>query len=192
MFGQDELLALNSLLDNSEIPDEFYLYWNEAVNTIGYSPKLLVMFSALEALFKRERDKSKDAYYKKIEVIFGPELKAVFYGTKDKPKTGLRHRLVHGEYFNADDGKINYVEEIHNLITRYFNDSVFGKKLITESVVHPQRHLFGNKEGWNGFIKPMGCKKLGLKELLSDIEKNSLENMVDYETVYDEDLASTY
>ena len=52
MFREKDLNGLNVLLDNCEIPEEFYYYWNDAVNSIGYSPKLLLMFSAIEALVK--------------------------------------------------------------------------------------------------------------------------------------------
>ena len=192
MFGKDELKALSLLLKNSEIPEEFYLYWNDAVNTIGYSPKLLIMFSALEALFKKDREKSKDAYYAKIEAVLGPELKVKLYGTKDSPNTGLRQRLVHGEYLGAEDAENSYVEAIHKKLIEYFNNSILREKLIRENVVHPQRHLFGNKEGYGGFLRPIKTAKLELKPILVDAEKNGLENLEEYEFVYDESLTANY
>ena len=48
MFREQHLKALNLLLDHSEFPEEFYYYWNDAVNVVGYSPKLLLMLSAIE------------------------------------------------------------------------------------------------------------------------------------------------
>ena len=53
MFGPEQLEALKLLLGNGDVPDQFYFYWNEAMNTFGYSGKLLLMFSALEALFPK-------------------------------------------------------------------------------------------------------------------------------------------
>lgn len=192
MFGEEELKGLKILLKNSEVSEEFYRYWNDAVNTIGYSPKLLVMFSALEALFKKERGESKRAYYAKIETVLGPELKTELYGTEGNSTIGLRQRLVHGEYLTTEDTTQNYVELIHKRLIGYFNDSIFMEKLIGEHVVHPHRHLFGNKEECRFFLKAKEGKKLSLKEVLSDLDKNGTEDPKDYERVCDEQLVSTY
>jgi hypothetical protein len=162
MFQEDEEAALRALIDNHEVSDEFFLYWSDAVNTIGYSPKLLVMFSAIEALAKKPNGK-KD--YGKIEAILGPELKQEIF----TPTTGLRHRLTHGEHFSVNDFSKNYVEEIHKKIVQYFNQEILGSKLITEDVTGPQRHLFGNKELGRYFIK---AKKTGAQLRLREVLKN--------------------
>src|SRR5207249_3117402 len=52
MFMQNELEALRQLLSDKVVPEEFYYYWHDAVNASGYTPKLLLMFSAIEALAK--------------------------------------------------------------------------------------------------------------------------------------------
>ena len=98
MFMDNELTGLDSLLQDSTVPNEFYWYWNDAINTFGYSSKLLLMFAALEALFREDRRISKETYFAKIESVFGQEIKKELYGTKeDKGRSGLRHRLSHGE-----------------------------------------------------------------------------------------------
>ncbi len=52
MFMEKERKALRLLLKRPKIPESFYYYWNDAVNSTGYSSKLLLMFSAIEALAK--------------------------------------------------------------------------------------------------------------------------------------------
>lgn len=192
MFGDPELKALRHLLKNSEISEAFYYYWNDAVNTIGYSPKLLLLFSALEALFKPEREKGKDHYYAVIETVLGGDLKTELYGTKENPGFGLRQRLVHGEYLEADDTQRNCVELIHKKLVEYFNTYIFKEKLIEEHVVHPHRHFFGNKEGCAFFVKSNASRKVELKALLSDIEKHGIDSMKLHKHIYDEELAKTF
>ena len=176
--------------DNVNVPEEFYLYWNEAVNTYGYPAKLLLMFSALEALFSKDREKGKGAYYAKIEAVLGQQLKVELYGTKDNPGTGLRQRLMHGEYFGPQDTS-NYVELVHKRVIGYFN-SLFGQKLIKEEVVHPQRHLSGNRQESRFFIRGKGSQRLGLKEVLTDLTENGLYSMQYFEYVHYDGLSSTY
>ena len=57
MFMEKEKKALDILLVDIKVPDAFYRYWNDAVNTTGYSSKLLLMFSAIEALVKKDGKK---------------------------------------------------------------------------------------------------------------------------------------
>jgi len=189
MFMQNELTALIGLLENAQIPEEFFYYWYDAVNATGYSSKLLLMFSAIEALVKDTEGK-KDRT--KLELILGTDLKVALYGTKGNSSGGLRHRLVHGEYFNPNDSKKDYLYLVHNQIISYFNDSLFHEKLIHENVVNPQRHSFGNKEGSRFFIRATGGSALNLKDILSDIKENDIYNMKKYESVHDDALAANY
>ena len=94
-FTDDGQKALGLLLQNSQIPEAFYYYWNDAVNTTGYSSKLLLMCSAIEALVGNDRRTK----YQKREELLGTDLNETLYGTKVDPQSGLRHRLAHGEYF---------------------------------------------------------------------------------------------
>jgi hypothetical protein len=144
MFMEGEFEALQILLADKSIPVEFFYYWNDAVNTIGYAAKLLIMFSAFEALVKTQSG-AKD--WLKIEMILGRDLMEEFYGTKTKSRSGLRNRLTHGEYFNDQDAvAVSQVDRFHEKLVNYFNDQIFGKKLLQESVLQPQRHFVGNKE----------------------------------------------
>lgn len=177
MFAEDELRALNLLLNRNDIPEQFYRYWNDAVNATGYTPKLLLMFSAIEALAKSGPGK-KD--WDKIKSILGTDLTIGLFGTKENPKTGLRHRLVHGEYFNSGDTGKNYVDIVHKRLISYFNDKIFKEQLLEVNVTEPQRHLFGNKQEMRSFIQPFEGAELSLKLVLADFEANDLSKMKQY------------
>jgi hypothetical protein len=55
MFMEDQKKALDLLVAESDLNNEFYLYWNDAVNTTGYTSKLLLMFATLLALAKKSK-----------------------------------------------------------------------------------------------------------------------------------------
>lgn len=189
MFTEGQQKALIALLGNSEIPEEFFYYWNDAVNSSGYSSKLLIMFSAIESLVKTPEGK-KD--FHKLEKILGQELKIDLFGTKENSSSGLRHRLIHGEYFNPGDSGKNYIELVHGKTITYFNEVILGERLINENIVNPQRHPYGNKEEGRFFVKAKGNNKVNLKDILSDIQKNDFYNMENYEIVHDEVLTENY
>lgn len=189
MFTGELQEALTSLLENSQIPEEFFYYWNDAVNSTGYSSKLVLMFSAIEALVKKP-DGEKD--FAMLESILGLELKSTLWGTKGSSSGGLRHRLIHGEYFNPDDSGKDYIELVHRKIITYFNDAIFGEKVINENVVNPQRHPWGNKECSTFFIRAKGGSRLILKDVLSDTQKNDFYQMENYEIVDDRALTENY
>lgn len=173
MFMENELSGLYSLLQETAVPNEFYLYWNDATNTVGYSSKLVLMFAALEALFRKDRRVSKKAYYDKIDSVFGHELREELYGTQeDKGRSGLRHRLSHGEYWGGQAAVRNYVEAIHKGIIRHFNSQVLGKSPLHENVISPQRHPFGNIEKWKGYVRSESEAPLNLKDLVNAFDKD--------------------
>jgi hypothetical protein len=188
MFLEKEEKALNFLSHNKDIPEEFYYYWNDAVNAMGYSSKLLVMFSAVESLTRKEG--KKDIILQ--EGILGKDLSDKIF----EPEKGLRHRLVHGEYLDSEDTLINYVDEIHKKIMSYFNKKVFMEDLLFEDVVQPQRHLFGNKSECKLFLKRLdGGNNFNIKDLQNEFDKNSddLNNIGPiFQTVYNNDLTQNY
>ncbi|MET8776969.1 hypothetical protein ABZV58_18360 [Nocardia sp. NPDC004654] len=136
MFQENEKKALDLLLGSSRVREEFFLYWNDAVNATGYSSKLLLMFAAVDALIKRP-DGTRDTILR--PTILGQDLKDKIYDRTN----GLRNRLVHGEYLSPTDAD-NYVELVHKKIIEYFNNVIFQDKLIEEGVVQPQRHFLDN------------------------------------------------
>jgi|CXWL01.1.fsa_nt_gi hypothetical protein len=189
-FDADELGSLDLLLGHGEISEAFYLYWNDAINAFGYSSKLVLMFAALEILFRRASRKT-DEFYAEMEVFFGSELKKELYGTReDNGRSGLRQRLVHGDYLSEADTK-NYVIVIHQHIVRHFNSGVLRERPINENIVGPQRHPYGNMNEWAGFIRPEAQAPLRLKPVLGafDADENNPEG---YEIVPPDDRPATY
>ena len=189
MFVEDHREALVRLLKDPSIPDEFYYYWNDVVNAVGYTPKLLLMCAAIECLTRTGHGK-KD--WDKVVRVLGRELKEELYGAKENSSTGLRHRLSHGEYFGADHSGKNYVELIHKKVMEYFNDHVLNEKLLELNVVSPQRHFVGTVEGGAWFIKSKKAGELSLKSILMDFEQNDVNSLKTHELVYDNSLTTTY
>jgi hypothetical protein len=183
MFMDEEKSALDKLLADKRIDDSFFFYWNDAVNTAGHTAKLLVMFSAIEALAKKPSSK-KD--WGLIEKVLGKELKDKIF----RPTTGLRNRLVHGDYFSPSDSK-NYVEVIHKKVMVYFNDHILGAKLLSEDVVHPQRHFFGNKMRGAGFISPKDDRTpFNLRTVLDDANNSEDRRLDKFDWVTDDKLTA--
>ena len=187
--GEDHLKALVRLLEDASIPEEFYYYWNDVVNAVGYTPKLLLMCAAIECLTKTGHGK-KD--WEKVVQVLGAELKEELYGIKGDSSTGLRHRLAHGDYFGADHSGKNYVEVIHKKVMAYFNDHVLKERLLELNIVSPQRHFVGGLEGGSWFLKAKDSGPLSLKSILLDFEKNDVNQLEDYELVYDASLTTSY
>ncbi len=184
-FREEEKNALAHLLKNDFISEEFYYYWNDAVNTIGYSAKLLLIFAAIESLVKNKKG-GKD--FNLMEKILGKELCDELFS----PNTGLRHRLTHGEYFELGDSKIDYLDRIHKKVMGYFNKSVLNQSLLSENVKHPQRHFFGNKEEARFFIERIDGKKLNFREVLIDFSENDFHELKQHKHVSEEEPESTF
>lgn len=141
-FMDEELQALEMLLKDTSAPDTFYYYWNDAVNTVGYTGKLMLMLGAIDSFAVRGQRRAT-----RVKIL-GDELADELYADG----TGLRNRLIHGEYLNDADGK-NYVELIHKKVLGYFNKDIVGEDLLELDIVQPQRHFDGNYEGARLFIR---------------------------------------
>lgn len=179
MFMKNEKKALDKLIQSKDIPDTFYYYWNDAVNATGYSAKLLMVFSALEALAKTRNKKIFRKPADLYSYILGHKLAEEIFCDGN----GLRNRLVHGEYFREEDNSQNYLEIVHKKMMSYFNEKVFGEFLISENVVSPHRHYFGNKEYGNFFIKAKNGGVFQLREVIKDFKNGWADNLEKYEQV---------
>jgi hypothetical protein len=188
MFVQDHQEALARLLADASIPEEFYYYWNDVVNAVGYTPKILLMCAALESL-TRTGHGEKD--FEKLERILGKELKEELWGTKGDSSGALRHRLSHGEYFSAEDSGKNYVELIHKKVMAYFNEYILKAPLLSLDIISPQRHFVGSHEGGSWFIKSKTSERLSLKSILMDFETNDLD-LKQHEFVYNDPVTASY
>ena len=180
-FMDEELEALEELVGNTDVPDTFYSYWNDAVNTTSYTGKLLLMFGAIDSFATRGQRRQK-----RTEIL-GDELTTEIYAEG----TGLRNRLTHGEYLNANDGK-NYVELVHKKVLQYFNQSVLGKDILELNVVGPQRHFTENYEGMLIFVKQKDDEHLlHLRKLVEDVEQGDGHPKA-YEIIFDNSLTTHY
>ena len=138
-FGDSQIKALNKLCKNRNYDDFFYI-WKDMVNCSGYSGKLLLIFSAFEALFKESDIKTTNEFREKV---LGKILSDKIF----KQNKGVRHRLVHGEYFDPETDNTNYFNEIYKKILEYFNKTILLENLIvTENIINVPRMLHGNKK----------------------------------------------
>jgi hypothetical protein len=189
MFMEDEKRALDLLLNHPDIRKEFFYYWRDAVNTHGYSSRLLLMLSAVEALtgipYAERKGANKEAYYQRLEQILGKELKELFWGTKDTHGDALRHRLTHGEYFDPQDtGETDYGGCLHSRIMEYFNEAILKESLLDPAIVNAPRHPFGNADQARSFLRARGNAKLCLIDVLRDAESNDIDHLANYETLH--------
>jgi len=158
---------------------EAFRFLQESCNTIGYIPKLLLLFSTLEALcgkIEKENDDGKTYItYDKSEMkkILGFDLYNEVFGPK-----GIRHKLNHGELVDFVFGK-NYVNEIYKSIVCYFNTN-FNTK-IKRDIISPQRHFYDNYQFINFWLKPKKDFFLNLKNCINSFNlKNNTVNGCEY------------
>nr|WP_281721502.1 hypothetical protein [Nitrosomonas nitrosa] len=192
-FAEEELKALQFFLRSSQIPDEFFWYWNDATNATGYTSKLVLMLVAVEALVNKSLPQGKgppDKDWDKLVQILGPELKKEFWGEEKNSHNALRHRLAHGRYFGPKHGGINYVDLLHGKIVTYLNQIVLREHLIDEGVVKPQRHPFAGEYVGHSFIRSQEAAKLQLIDVMSDM--NSSCDFTKYERIVSQDLIDSY
>jgi len=103
------------------------------VNAIGYAAKLLLFFAALDSLAPLNKRRAK------YDEILGKELAEKVLKGND---LGIRHRLVHGNYFSQELDKENYLDLAYAKVIKYFNEKIFGDELITKKLkIHRGTHL---------------------------------------------------
>ncbi len=174
-FEEKEQGILINLNSNTNIQKNFYSYWYDLINTTWYSWKLLLLCSAIESLVPKKTNKKNF----RIELLWKELADTLF-----QQKTGLRHRISHGEYFNKNDFSINYVEEVYKKIISYFNETIlYENQKISLDIVNPQRHPFWNFR-WSGlFIKPDLDIKFSLKKILNNIVDNNVGKIQKFEYI---------
>ena len=168
-FDNQSLKALNFLADTNEIPEKFFYYWNDMVNTTGYSAKLLLLFAAMDSLAPESKKRKE-----KREEVLGKELADKLFGEKQK---GARHRLSHGEYLSEEvDKKNDYLTQAYGKIIDYFNKKIFHEELVKE-VVNPQRNPHGNRDGYKIFIrKKANAGDFDFKRIIDECDQYGFEN----------------
>ena len=121
-----------------------FKFMQECCNTIGYIPKLLLLFSVLEAMcdvVEKEKDGKIMRSYDKNQMkkILGNNLYDKFFG-----KNGLRHKLDHGEFTYLIYGD-EYFAILYDKIMSNINVSC-KTDINNPKVELPQRHFFGTYE----------------------------------------------
>ncbi len=96
---EENFINALEILEQKQINAEFFYYWNDMLNVTGYSAKLLLICSALEALaISRINPKGKKGKQDFFKGVLGEELQEKIWRTDG----AVRNRLVHGEYFNEE------------------------------------------------------------------------------------------
>jgi hypothetical protein len=174
MFMDKEKQAVDILNLDESIPDNFYTYWSAATKTKDYSAKLLVLFAAIEALVRK--DGVLDFELRKA--VLGDELDSELFAQK----TGLRHRLSHGEHLSHESGGTkDYTDAVHKKLMSYFNTEVLKKDLLSINVVAPQRTEYENFTAGNTFVKTRdGTAIESVQAVLNAMEGDRFENSTSY------------
>ena len=157
LYFDKESLDNLSKLKAANLPNEFFYYWNDMLNAPNYPAKLLLICSALEALAKGLKEKK----HPFAKTVLGEDLYKKVYQDKNK---GIRHRLVHGDYFSEID-KEDYVSQIYDQIIQYFNQHFFQQTPI-KNVEEPQRHPWGNRVQASYFLKNTLNASFDLKAMI--------------------------
>ncbi len=180
-FDNQELDTYEKI-SNFKYP-EVFRFLQECRNAIGYIPRLLLLFSALEAMCgKKEMENSEGKpyiTYDKDEMIriLGKNLYNEIFGPN-----GIRHKLNHGEMVESIAQK-NYIDDIYISIIKYFNKNLDSQ--IDESVISPQRHFYDNYEFVNLWLKPDDFFEINLKNCIDNFENH---RVVGCEDVYGFDI----
>jgi len=169
-FSDNELSDYQKLLI-FQFP-EVFRFLQECRNTIGYIPRLMLLFAALEAMCDKRENISKDGsiyitYDKnKMKIILGHELFDEIFGIN-----GVRHKLYHGEmvYFIFEK---DYVGEVYKNILCYFNKKQGIN--INIDVISPQRHFYDNFELSNLWLKADDDFEVNLKNCIKNFNTTSM------------------
>lgn len=174
-FDEQELGAYEAIKE-FKYPEAFR-FLQESRNTIGYIPRLLLLFSALEAMCgKVEYENSNGKVYitynkDEMKKILGDVLYNEVYG-----ENGIRHKLNHGEMVESAFGR-DYSEEIYKSIISYFNMNFNAQ--IEESVVSPQRNFYDNREFLNLWLKPEESFNINLKSCIDGFNETDVRGCSD-------------
>ena len=177
MFTPENLEALQKILEDKNDYTIFLKYWKDITNTPDMMAKLILYCASVDALTKviAKENWEKEKHDLRIDVL-GKTLKEKLFGTKEDFSSAVRHKLVHGEYFNFDNPL--ELKELHESIIRYFNNEVLKEQVISTNVVSPQRNPYKNYETSGRVIKlkkPAKCDLLTLEKDYSESNDDRTE-----------------
>lgn len=158
-FQDQELTDYNLLMSIPELRDnQSFIYLQDYYNSTSWRPKAMLLFSALEALAGRieKMDDEWNSYFtydksRMIQILWKELYNTVFW------RDWLRHKLNHWEDISRYFQEMvqvwkDYGSEIYLKIIQYFNRNYWLS--ISEEVVNPWRHFFGNMQYLLLFMKP--------------------------------------
>ncbi len=170
MLMPEHILGIQELLDDRRDFSVFLKYWKDITNTPDFVAKLILYCASLDALTKcLSNGNWKYEKHRLRTEILGETLKVKLFGTQDNSACGIRHRLVHGEYFESLDDI--GLDEIHKSIVDYFNKEIFKRKIVSEKVVNPQRNPYKNFKILARAIRFKNAQQKGLIELEKDFSQ---------------------
>jgi len=191
-FMEQEREATKLLLQNETIPEEFFYYWNDAINSMGYASKLLLMMAAVETLVKVPTERGRPQKdFEKMVLILGADLKEALWGEEGNSSYALRHRLAHGDYFAPGDIDQDYLSLLHRRVMTFLNQEILGEDLLENGIVNPQRHLLGNRTQAHAFLKPLTRAALNLPDVMSEAV-DDIDGLSSYETLSFNDHHETF
>lgn len=182
-FMEPERNAVELLLRDSTLTEEFFYYWNDATNSTGYASKLLLMMAAVETLVRVPNQTGRPQRdFVRMEEILGTDLKEALWGRAGDSSHALRHRLAHGDYFALEDSEQDYLLLLHQAVMKFLNQEIFRAELLSASVVDPQRHIFGNRTQARAFLRASGNARLYLPDVMAEAVED-VDNLPSYETL---------
>ncbi len=180
-FWKNKQDILLDLYYNKDIPQEFFSYWYDLINTTSYTWKILLLCCSIESLLPKKHkwktlNKEQSEHNKEVnklrKKIIWNDLDNDLFWRDDK---WLRHRIIHWEYFSPEDFKKNYVVEIHNRIIDYFNKEIINiDEKIPLWIIDPQRNLFINYKGQRCYLKWSKKFELNIVNLLDNIKQDRI------------------
>lgn len=182
-FMEQERKATELLLQNVSLPEEFFYYWNDAINSMGYASKLLLMMAAVETLVKVRPERGRPYLdFEKMVLILGTDLKEALWGVEGNSSHALRHRLVHGDYFALEDSDQDYLLLLHRRVMIFLNQEVLREDLLETVIVDPQRHFLGNRTQARAFLRPSAEVVLYLPDVMAQAV-HDVDSLTSYETL---------
>jgi hypothetical protein len=158
-FQDQEIIDFNIIMNTEELKDnQVFIYLQDYYNSTVWRSKAMLLFAALEALAGRVEKTDPDwnnyfTYDKaRMKRILWNELYNIVFWPN-----WLRHKLNHwddisGHFQQMQELWTDYWTEIYLKIIHYFNHYYWLK--ISEEVVNPWRHFFGNLQYLLLFMKP--------------------------------------
>ena len=75
---------------------------------------------------------------------------------------------------------------------QYFNEAIFKEPVLNTGVVNAPRHPFGNADQARSFLRPRENANLALIDVLTDAKAHDIDNLANYEHVWDDQMRNNF